>query len=86
MEYAALRFVVAPSAPEKASHRFRLCLSVSSNLVLSLDFAIDSSLSHTILVSNAVPLSSVSPSFQLSQLYIRLDVLDVFFTNIVDTL
>ena len=56
IEYAALRFVVAPSAPEKASHRFRLCLVSLRTSLVFLDLAINSFLSRTILVSNLVPL------------------------------
>jgi hypothetical protein len=70
--------LLSGSTPEKASHRFVYVLSVSSNLVLSIDLAIDSFLSRTILVSNSVPLRFVSPSFQSSPLCIRLDILNVF--------
>ena len=44
-------------------------LSVSSDLVLSLDFAIDSFLSRTILVSNSVPFRSASFPLPFSRLH-----------------
>ena len=47
------------SAPEKASHRFRLCLVGLRTSLVFLDLAINSFLSRTILVSN-IPFRSVS--------------------------
>ena len=64
------------SAPEKSPHRFRLCLVSLFDLVLSLEFAINSFLSRTILVSNLVPLRLLLPLVlsvvQCSQFFNRL--------------
>src|SRR5208282_2355752 len=43
------------SAPEKASHRFRLCLVSLRTSLVFLNLAINSFLSRTILVFNSVP-------------------------------
>ena len=58
-----------PMLQKKPLIDFVYALSVSSNLVLSLEFAINSFLSRTILVSNLVPLRPSS--------YVRLSHISV---------
>src|SRR5271170_5982899 len=64
----------APEKPFIFPHRFRLCLVSLFESRLSIDLAINSFLSRTILVSNSVPLRLVPLCLSRPHLCIRPDI------------